>query len=382
MMQSRIKVTLRNPLDFNDRLDYYIDVFDTEISQKWYRALETLLLANPTLEKNFCFLGWPNTARTLDYLCNELNRHVAVINHFNSTEIWQTAGLDNYVIEEWFCPNSVRFPADFLVASGGHHSTHIGLQLKRNQMNRLHNHFEVLQGTVNHLSEYYKLADYRTKYAIRQLNNICHEIESLVLAQRKQHQDPKWVRPSQITTFLRAPRYELSFDDKKEFIKNSYDRKFGGVYLHWSQIGKTLYEVFTDESAPELTTTICESITHQQFYSGEFDIEWGRDCRENHQAPWHDEKMYKFRKWLIDNNLDPHDPNLSLGYCAVGQIDLQNSFSTVDTEEIQNIVGRYLDIYMITTNNASATFDYCWSDLNHEQQQIAVLEQTYKFYNR
>jgi len=71
-------------------------------------------------------------------------------------------------------------------------------------MNRLHNYFEVLQGTVENLSPYYKYADYDTKYAIRQLNNICHEIENLCLSQRKQSTAPEWIRPSQITTFLQC----------------------------------------------------------------------------------------------------------------------------------------------------------------------------------
>ena len=64
----------------------------------------------------------------------------------------------------------------------GYDDANLGLGIKHEVMNKLHNHFEVLQGTVENLSEYYKLADYPTKYAIRQLNNICHgEVEAKVL---------------------------------------------------------------------------------------------------------------------------------------------------------------------------------------------------------
>jgi hypothetical protein len=54
-------------------------------------------------------------------------------------------------------------------------------------------------------------------------------------------------RPSQITTFLNAPRYDLTEEDFELFKQNRYNRELGGVYLHWSQMGKTLYEVFRDE---------------------------------------------------------------------------------------------------------------------------------------
>ncbi|NCX06337.1 MAG: aminotransferase class III-fold pyridoxal phosphate-dependent enzyme, partial [Actinobacteria bacterium] len=85
----------------------------------------------------------------------------------------------------------------------------IGLEPNQDIMNQLHNHFEHLQGTVWGLSDWYKEADYDTKFAIRQLNNLCHEAESLMLSQRKQAQDPQWIRPSQITTFLNAERLDF-----------------------------------------------------------------------------------------------------------------------------------------------------------------------------
>ena len=38
-----IKVTLRNPLDHKDLLDYYIRVYDTQLAQDWIEALKKLL---------------------------------------------------------------------------------------------------------------------------------------------------------------------------------------------------------------------------------------------------------------------------------------------------------------------------------------------------
>jgi hypothetical protein len=138
--------------------------------------------------------------------------------------------------------------------------TEPGLRLKHDACNLLHRYFEELQGTAWQISNYYKQADTQTKYAIRQLNNICHEIESWVLSYRKSIVDPEWVRPSQITTFLNAPRYDLAEEDYELFKQNRYDRDLGGVYLHWSQVGKTLFEVFRDEHAPKTTTDLVKEV--------------------------------------------------------------------------------------------------------------------------
>jgi hypothetical protein len=385
--QFEVKVTLRNPLDKSDYLEYYIIPNESKLASDWSNALKVILKNNNFLEKNFCFMGFPKTARTLEYLCCELNKAVDQINNFDFTQ----HGLDNYIIEEWFHPNVVRFSENYGVdhrSAGDSVAEHLssrealGLQLKHEVMNNLHNHFERLQGTVSTLSPYYKIADYKTKYAIRQLNILCHEIESLVLSQRKSKSRPEWVRPSQITTFLSAIRYNLTDEHRQGFITNSYDRVFGGVYMHWTQIGKTLFEVWRDEDAPKLTDTICEAITHLQYYSGEFDIDWGKNVTRADQHPWHDKQQQDFQSWLLDNNLDPQDPKLSLGYLPIGQVDLQRSFGTTDMFEIWEKLSSHLDIFSIEIDGVRNEFNYCWNDSDYQQQQIDMMKPGYDYSSR
>ena len=121
------------------------------------------------------------------------------------------------------------------------------------------------------------------------------------------------MRPSQITTFLNAPRHDLHEEDYELFKENRYDRALGGVYLHWSQVGKTLYEVFRDEHAPVMTEAMCSEINHQKYYSGEFDIEWGDTITEETHT-FKKKEIENFKKWLKENNYDWEDPKLSLGY--------------------------------------------------------------------
>jgi hypothetical protein len=372
-----VKVVLRNPMLKTETLDYTIKPNDSQLAHDWIVALKESLHTNKMLEKNFCFVGFPRTARNLTYLCNELNDAIYKINLFNKTNIWQKNGLPLYVIEDYFSPDVVRYGEEYPVEE----NTGVGLFIKHGVMNRLHNHFEVLQGTVDQLSRYYILANYETKYAIRQLNNLCHEIESLVLSYRKQITIPEWVRPSQITTFLQAERYPLTQQHRHGF-NNGYDRVFGGVYMHWTQIGKTLFEVFRDEGATKLTDTVCEAITHLQYYSGEFDVEWGNDVVYGKNHHWHNKLMDDFRQWLIDNNFNPDDLKLSLGHLNLGQVELQKSFGTTDEIQIRNILSDYLDIFKIEVDGVSNTFNYCWTDLNYKQMQIDMMKPGYDYSSR
>jgi hypothetical protein len=352
---------------------------DSELARDWVTALKEILQTGNLLEKNYCFMGFPTTARDLTYLCDQLNHYVKQINNFNSSGIWQNAELDSYVIEDWFSPDVVRFSAEYPVAPGI--DRNLGLRIKHGAMNRLHNHFERLQGTVWNLSLYYKLADYKTKYAIRQLNNLCHEIENLILSQRKLVTEPDWVRPSQITTFLHAQRYNLKDSHRTLFNQNRYDRKFGHIYMHWTQIGKTLFEVWRDEGAPELTDTVCEAITELKYYSGEFDVEWGNDVTYA-DSPWHAKEQDLFCDWLLKNNFNPQDPQLSLGYLPLGKINLMSSFGTEDPVDIRNILGKYLDIYSIEVDGIVGKFDYCWNDSDYAGKQIEKMKPGYDYSSR
>jgi hypothetical protein len=381
-MPSRVKVVLRD-YRTNQTLDYNIATCDHELSQKWIVALKELLTNGNILEKNYCWHGWPNSPRTLEYLCDELNRHIKTINMPHVQSVWIDAGLEPYIIEEHFTPDAVRFPnvygmgmTEELYAKGLREELAISLALKHGIMNKLHNHFEILQGTVEQLSLYYKHANDDAKWAIRQLNLLCHEIESLCLSQRKKAFDPEWIRPSQITTWLSAPRYNLTTSDRELFNINQYDREFGGVYMHWCQIGKTLYEVYRDEGAPRIDKTTCDAITELQYYSGEFDIEWGRSVTRHDQ--WHRDEMYMFDTWLRVNGFTPNNAELSLGYLPLGQVDLQGSFGTKDFQYIIDRMGDYLDIYKIEVDNVSATYDYHWSDWDWREQQIKFLQPGYR----
>jgi hypothetical protein len=369
-----IEIVLRNPSNKNDTLSYFIDVEDTDFNRRWLALLKNNLKNNAHLEKNYCWLGWADSPRDADYLCRQINNAIWQINRFNSANHWAVAGLKPYKIDDYFTK-------ELIIQTGDVGIDKPGLKLNHDPMNRLHRYFEDLQGETWNISTYYKLADYETKWAIRQLNDLCHELESWVLSNRKKTQAPEWQRPSQITTFLNAPRQDLQDEDYELFLKTRYDREFGGVYLHWAQVGKTQFEVFRDEHGADIDAATCSAINSLKFYSGEFDVEWGRDINEtNHN--WHSKEQTEFREWLTRNGFEWDDPKLSLGHIKLGQINLEKSFGTQDFFEIIKQLSGHLDIYQIKTGDITGTFDYVWSDDNYKQMQIDFLQPGYDWSKR
>ena len=335
-MTTLVEVLLRNPKDHSDTLTYYIEPLDNPLAQAWVKALKDDLINLPdfTIEKNFCFLGCPNEHRDIAFLCSELNKYARAINDFFKTA---------YVISDHYSPETVVQP---------------NLFAEHGILNRLHNHFEKLQGTVGNMSEYYNQANNPTKFAIRQLNLICHELENQIILQRKLKLDPDWLKPCQITSYPRATKHPLTLLHKQEFVKNKYDRRFGYVYLHWAHIGKTHYEVFRDEQAPQFSQTVCEAITNTNVYTGEFDVEWGRDIIDDPKCPWHQTEMRNFESWCQSWNMDINDPELCLGYAPLGQVLLEKSFGTTDPKIIWDKLFKHLDIGAITLDSVTREFKY------------------------
>ena len=371
-------ITYRNPQDFNDCIDLHFDILDNDFCNRWKTQLKNLLSENYLLEKNYCFLGFAESPRDVEYLCDEINDAIFQINRFNTYNKWQIAGLDPYHIDDHFSKDSVMYDKSFGVgnAINGDQNTNLGLCLKHDAMNRLHRYFEDLQGEAWGLSNYYKIADFKTKYAIRQLNDLCHELESYVLSLRKSVVEPEWQRPSQIMTWLQAPRQNLQPQDFGLFQQNNFDRELGGVYLHWAQIGKTHIEVFRDEDGAPVDDVICSSINALRYYTGEFDIEWGKDVTDD-TAPWHAVEQQQFRTWLQDNGFDINDPQLALGYIKIGSCNLQKSFGTEDQFEIWSTLAQHLDVYKIKIDDVEQTFDYVWSQPGFAQQQIEKMKPGY-----
>ena len=268
-MLDSIEIDLRS--NDNNILTVYIDVADNSLARKWLTALNDIVQTGLHLEKNYCWLGWAESARTAEYLCTQINRSIMAIN---------ASDLD-YRIQDFFSPANV---------------IQTDLDINHDRMNHLHRYFEDLQGTEGAMSAHYEQADDVTRWHIRQLNLLCHELECLVLSMRKVAQTPEWRRPSQLMCWLQAPRYTLEDADLELFGIETINRKMGGVYVGVNKaVGKHHWEVFQDEGRDsrinELVTT---GLRAQTQAAGDFDIEWARDPGA---YPWQIKELAEFRWW-------------------------------------------------------------------------------------
>ena len=329
-------------------LTVYIDVADNSLSRKWLAALNDIIKNNLHLEKNYCWLGFVESSRDCEYICTQINRSIHAI---NSADI-------GYKIRDFFSPGNV-IDRD--------------LKLIHEKTNHLHRYFEDLQGVSGAMSPFYTAADSHTRWHIRQLNLLCHELESLVLSMRKAVQAPEWRRPSQLMCWLNAPRFTLDEEDYELFGIDTINRSMGGVYVGVNKaVGKHHWEVFQDEGRDsrigELVTT---SLKAQTEAAGDFDIEWARDPGA---FPWQIKQLAEFRTWLLANGFDPDEPSLTIGHPKVGQVDLARSFGTEDYQQIWAQLAEHLDVYKIRTSSAEATYNYTWSDPDYMQLQIKELK--------
>ena len=347
-MLDQITITLRSSRT-GSTLPVYIDVDNNSLSQRWLAALKDLIQNEYHLEKNYCWLGWTESDRTAEYICGEINRSINAVNQANLGYQIQCADYDVATVIQ---PD---------------------LDVNHERMNWLHRYFEDLQGVSGAMSPYYTAADDATRWHIRQLNLLCHELESLVLSMRKVVQAPEWRRPSQLMCWLRAPRFELEPEDYELFGIETINRQLGGVYVGVNKaVGKAHWEVFCDEGRDsrlsELTTT---SLRAQTQAAGDFDIEWARDPGA---YPWQQKKLAEFRDWLTANGFDPDDKSLTIGHPKVAQVNLLKSFGTTDHEKIWAQLAQHLDVYKIQVGNLEATYTYNWSDPDYAEQQIKELK--------
>lgn len=325
-----VKVILCDPFNEDKEFDFDIEVYDNLLARDWIHSLrEDCLKPNLPFHHQFCFLGFAKTYRDYDYLCDILNESIAELN--------QTF---DYQIPEVYSKEMIT----------------------QESLNTLHNHFEILKGTMWEPSEYFLNTNERNRENIERLNWTCHELESLEFATEMAEKDPDNLRPTNIMHFVNAPKYDLK-DEHRELFVNGFDSRFGEVYMHWCQIGKRLDEVFRDEGAPDLVYTDptdirtkqedggarCEAITALRYYSGEFDINWGRDMtRENNPfwKKWHEE----FFAWIEKNGMDPTDPKLSLGQMPIAKVKIQESFGSTNLHTVWDTLSDHMFVKGIEIN--------------------------------
>jgi hypothetical protein len=338
-LYKKFRMTLRNTLNGQQQSIQW-QLKDNLIAQKWARANHyDYLVAECIAEKNYMLQHWeyqadnPN-ARSIPALCAELNRYVAIINEYFDGSSDRRV---NYHITQYFDPAT----------------------LDQNILNEIHHHFEVLIGQVWNVSEYFKKADFKTNFAIRQLNNLCHEMESL----RKpgiEHNALYWSAYIYFP-FIPGKRYKFVESDYDNFIRT---KNFGDLLLHYAQLGKTPLEAWNGRDE----VVFDENITGLRYLSGEFVITFGADLSKEFQLERHTKDDEAFFPWLRGRGQDPESKFTGVGNICIGDL-IRSDFPGQTANEIMKDLFKYDDIYkleLLDENDqviAEKLLDYTWKDV-------------------
>lgn len=338
-LYQRFRITYRNTqTGFQLPTEYVIKPHF--LSQKWARALHYDYLEDTPnkVEKNFMLQHWeydennPN-GRSLRQLCIEMNRYV---DHINNYFDGSSERRVPYQITQFFDPPLVD----------------------QQILNEIHHHFELLIGQVWSVSEYYKLADSATCFAIRQLNNLCHEMESLFRPSFRN--SPQW-SAGVYFPFLRVTRYKFIDSDYDHFTQIQY---FGDLILHYSQLGKTPLEAF----AANDSDVGDDNITGLRYLSGEFDITFRTDVPEETQRLSTARHNARAFPWIRSRGQDPESKYTGIGFVTIASFD-RTLFPGMRAEEIMAELVKCDDIYKVELIDGAGAvvkeslLDYTWRDI-------------------
>lgn len=338
-LYQRFRITYRNTQSgFQLPTEYVIKPHF--LSQKWARALHYDYLEHTInkVEKNFMLQHWeydennPN-GRSLQQLCIEMNRYV---DHINNYFDGSSERRVPYQITQFFDPSLVN----------------------QQILNEIHHHFELLIGQVWSVSEYYKLADGGTCFAIRQLNNLCHEMESLF---RPSFRNSTQWSAGVYFPFLRVTRYKFIDSDYDHFTQIQY---FGDLILHYSQLGKTPLEAFAANDAEVFD----DNITGLRYLSGEFDITFRTDVPESTQRVSTARYNVRAFPWIMERGQDPNSKYTGIGFVTIASFD-RTLFPGLTGEQIMAELVKCDDIYKVELIDGAGTvvkessLDYTWRDI-------------------
>ena len=332
---NKLIFTLRDINNQYSDYDLVYQIRDTDLAKQWTDHFKINFIDNDhPIEKNYCLKGWQtdwetNYPRNLNHICTKLNEHIDIIN--------QEMPKHGYPFID------LRFSVEALKNDP-----------QEKLLNKIHHHFELLIGQQWDPSDWWLLPLHnKTRFSIRMLNNYCHEIESILKSiKRKSLAIGGSLNGinSEGKHFTIKKSSELTLSEYKNF---SDFRPFGCIQLYYAQLGKSHYEVFSDND----TDIERKNISGIRNVTGEFVIIFRKSTNPLSKKP--------YMNWLKENNWDVTDPRLALTYPIVA--DLQNT--EPNKIIIQEILKRN-DLYKISLNGQTKTYNYTWIDQENWEENL------------
>jgi hypothetical protein len=309
----------------NDVIEVKTTLFESSVKDKWFALLQNVLKSNVTeYVKTFSLVGNFNKNRTPEIITQQLIEGIDIIK--NAT--WYP---EYNLITEPFESLQTEFDRDLL--------------------NKLHHHFELLQGQIWNPASYLGKANGKERFAISKLNLCCHELEAYYDSVEQQKNN-KGHHTYFYYSIYGTPKWEeITLEDKAQFSRTVGN---GMIYLHYAQTGKTWYEAYCDRDE----IVHLENITEHRLMSGEFSVHIGPEF----EFTMDDE----FKKFITDRGFDWNDPSLAIGYCPIGQIESVDGIPIKHYGACQKLLEEYDDFYGLRLDNGEEKYyDYRHNSQNY-----------------
>lgn len=215
-------ITLCNPIEQSKQITLKFELYPTEIASKWRSKVLEAQANNYQIDDPERFYGFDNIETEKQKALELINQCIKIINHH--------------------MPLIERSLTDFD---------------DQDTLNYLHHIFEIHHGLLDQQNTvFWNNAPAAVKAALANLNINIHRIESI------RHGN----KPRFVTTYFRLPKTKKLSDQDYTSLTNFYT--FGGLYLNYVEIGKTLEELMRDQD----NYIHAEAFKPWEYFSADFKV--------------------------------------------------------------------------------------------------------------
>ena len=275
-------ITLSNPTNQEKQVTLDFDIFPTDVSMRWKQQVLAAQANGYSINDPERFYGLKSKDVDTAIAIKKINDNIKTINHYQHIIDKELTSIDD-----------------------------------QDTLNYLHHIFEIYHGLLDQQNTvFWKNASEEVRAALANLNINVHRIESL---QRKNS-------PRFVVTYFQLPKTQQLVEKDFDYLTDYY--RFGGLYLNYVEIGKTLEDLMKDN----------DQYIHQdafkpwQHFSGDFRVTLNDtsiiESRINKQNCLN--YFRENREFFESQGYKEYDPRLRPGFIQIGQMKYTDKDKTLD----------------------------------------------------
>jgi hypothetical protein len=272
IMPSQCHITLSDQLNQDNKLVLDFNIFPTDIAHKWQQLVTIAQRKNYQIDDPKRFYGLNDKPNEIAAALDKINNNINTINSYI------------HIIDR-----------------------HLDSIMDQDTLNYLHHIFEEYHGLLDQQDTvYWNNASVEVRQALADLNVCVHRIESL----------QRGNQPRFVVTYFQLPKTEKLNIKDYNCLTDCYE--FGGLYLNYVEIGKTLEELMKDNDQ----YIHDDAFKPWEYFSADFrvtlsdnDTIESRINRENCLSYFR-----KHRQFFESRGFKEYDPRLRPGYIYIGKM--------------------------------------------------------------